>query len=292
MDAFAATMQSSDATMTAANRNRRRRRRRRQPRPSSASALSLSRRILTAAMATSPSAATAASTGAGPRSPLLRAEALFPFAARRFTKDVDVTKLSTRCDSLDYVTGPMDDADADGNGFLSKEEYVDFTDAISGGFLTAGGYDEGFTDMPLALQETYLVLSCLCELYPNQAWGGKGCCENPDAGRDDTGIRTSGTGEGERPTKQERQYLIYVCGTMSESLKFVGSELVAPPTGTPTSLVSAGRFACVAMQGGGCRCRAGGAEGTDLGGMPAGLRIPPGPGLRWLRLGALCPHES
>jgi len=217
-------------------------RRRRRPRPQQKqrSPLWLSCCMLTAAAAVSMPAAQPRSEiydsiYRGDNDGPARQTASLPWTTpRRQKKDVDVTKLSTRCEDLDYVTGPMDDADADGNGFLSKEEYVTFTDAISGGYLSDSGYDEGFTDMPLSLQETYLVLSCLCELYPNQPWGGKGCCENGDSLVDMTGIRTSGTGEGERPTKQERQYLTYVCGTMGESLEKVGAELVAPPTMTPT----------------------------------------------------------
>ena len=142
-------------------------------------------------------------------------------------------RLSTNCDDLSYITGPMHEADADGNGFLSQDEYVTFTDAISGGYLTDMGWDKyGFTGMPLSLQETYLVISCSCELFPNQPWGGEGCC----TGDSNTGIRTDGTAPGEEPDEVQELYLTYVCGTMSESLDNVGAEIVAPPTANPTGM--------------------------------------------------------
>lgn len=141
--------------------------------------------------------------------------------------------VSNNCEDLSYITGPMHEADADGNGFLSQDEYVEFTDAISGGYLTEMGWSKwGFAGMPLSLQETYLVLSCICELYPNQPWGGPGCCtSNPET---NTGIRTDGTAPGEEPDEIQEQYLTYVCGTMSDSLEKVGAEIVAPPTASPT----------------------------------------------------------
>ena len=149
------------------------------------------------------------------------------------TKDGTLTFYST-CPDLDYIIGPMNEADANNDGLLSKEEYVDFTNAVSGGYLTELGRDESFTDMPLSLQESYLVLSCVCGLFPNQEWGRDGCCEadNPDG----SGIRTVGTDPGEVPTKQELSYLAYVCGTMSFYLENAGAELVAPPTQAPTDM--------------------------------------------------------
>ena len=151
-----------------------------------------------------------------------------PFTARIDDEEVTTSAgaLYSNCDDLSYITGPMYEADADMNGFLDKEEYVEFTNTLSAGYLTIQGWDDGFTDMPLSLQETYLVLSCLCELYPNEPWGGKGCCES------DPGIRTDGTAPGEILDEEQRQYLTYVCEPMSESLEDVGA-LVVPPTRAP-----------------------------------------------------------
>ena len=131
-------------------------------------------------------------------------------------------------------------ADADGSGFLSQAEYVEFTNAISGGFLTEVGRDGSFLAMPLRLQETYLLLSCLCGLFPNQAWGGEGCCEGDSA---ESGIRTvgAGTDPGDPPpTRQERLYLKYVCGTMAQSLAAVGGELTDSLTRAPTTASEGG----------------------------------------------------
>ncbi len=140
------------------------------------------------------------------------------------------------CPDLEYITGPMYESDVDRNGFLNQEEYVQFTNEISGGYLSDMGWDDSFTDMPLSLQETYLVLSCLCELYEDQPWGGKGCCtSSAESESDNIGIRTDGTAPGETPDETQLQYLTYVCGTMSESLENVGGEIVSPSTGMPTA---------------------------------------------------------
>lgn len=140
------------------------------------------------------------------------------------------------CPDLSAVSGPLYESDTNSDGFINQEEYVQFTDAISGGLLTLNGWEGGFNDMPLSLQETYLVLSCLCELYPGQPWGGVGCCKkNAITGSTDgTGIRTDGAQPGTTPDADQRQYLTYVCGTMSESLENVGGTIVAPPPTTPT----------------------------------------------------------
>jgi hypothetical protein len=141
------------------------------------------------------------------------------------------------CPDLSAVTGPMYESDINSDGFINQAEYVLFTDAISGGFLTQNGWEDGFNDMPLALQETYLVLSCLCELYPGQPWGGVGCCQTNDitGSNDGTGIRTDGAAPGTTPNSDQLQYLTYVCGTMSESLENVGGTIVSPaPTVAPT----------------------------------------------------------
>jgi hypothetical protein len=148
-------------------------------------------------------------------------------------------KIKHKCPNLDYILGPIHNADADQNGVLNKEEYVDFADAVSGGYLTENDRADGFLDMPLALQETYLVLSCLCELYQSEPppWGGKGCCTtNYQSGSDDhIGIRTNGTAPDEELTKIQQDYFTYVCGTMSEALDGLGLELASPPpTGGPT----------------------------------------------------------
>eukprot|EP01082_Thalassiosira_pseudonana_P010778 g10422.t1 g10422 contig4:1849285-1852582(-) len=89
--------------------------------------------------------------------------------------------------------------------------------------------------MPLALQETYVVLSCLCELYQSEEWGFKGCCTvYPNSSNDHIGIRTTGAAPGESLTKNQKDYFTYVCGTMSETLDSIGVEIVAPPTSSPT----------------------------------------------------------
>ena len=140
------------------------------------------------------------------------------------------------CPDLSAVSGPLYTSDTNSDGFINQYEYVQFTDAISGGFLSENGWEGGFNDMPLALQETYLVLSCLCELYPGQSWGGVGCCKANDVSG--TGIRTDGAMPGMTPNTDQLQYLTYVCGTMSESLESVGGSIVAaspPPTTTTTT---------------------------------------------------------
>ena len=145
------------------------------------------------------------------------------------------------CPDLSAVTGPMYESDINSDGFINHDEYVLFTDAISGGFLTSNGWEDGFNDMPLALQETYLVLSCLCELYPGQPWGGVGCCQTNDitGSNDGTGIRTDGAAPGTTPNSDQLQYLTYVCGTMSESLENVGGTIVSStPTVEPTGEVT------------------------------------------------------
>lgn len=145
-------------------------------------------------------------------------------------------KTKHKCPNLDYILGPIHNADADQNGVLNKEEYVDFVDTVSGGYLTENNRADGFLDMPLALQETWLVLICLCEISP-PPWGGKGCCTtNYQSGSDDhIGIRTNGTAPDEELTQVQRVYFTYVCGTMSEALDGLGLELASPPpTGGPT----------------------------------------------------------
>ena len=162
------------------------------------------------------------------------------------SEEVELSKgtVYATCPDLNYIMGPMYEADSQPrNGFLNQNEYVEFTNTISGGYLSDMGWDEDFTDMPLSLQETYLVLSCLCELYPNQSWGGKGCCTTNRPGEFNTGIRTDGTGPGETPDEDELQYLTYVCGTMNDTLEKVGGSIVPPPptdkpTGKPTAAVS------------------------------------------------------
>lgn len=151
------------------------------------------------------------------------------------TEVVSVGTVYARCPDLSLVTGPMYDSDANKDGFINQEEYVEFTDAISGGLLAENGWDGGFNDMPLTLQETYLVLSCLCELYSGQPWGGVGCCKTNDVtgSSDGTGIRTDGTEPGTTTDADQLQYLTYVCGTMSESLENVGGTIMAPPSSTP-----------------------------------------------------------
>mmetsp|Transcript_34080 Transcript_34080/g.59899 ORF Transcript_34080/g.59899 Transcript_34080/m.59899 type:complete len:1382 (+) Transcript_34080:155-4300(+) len=219
-----------DTTMTTESRQRRRRR----PRQQRSSSLPYI--LTTAAMATLlPTAKSSADSSYS----LFSDRQQFPGTTRIgndrdvTTKDGTLTFYST-CPDLEYIIGPMNEADANNDGFLSKEEYVEFTNAVSGGYLTELGKDESFTDMPLSLQESYLVLSCVCGLFPNQEWGREGCCEtdNPDG----SGIRTVGTDPGEVPTKQELSYLAYVCGTMSFYLENAGAELVAPPTQAPTDM--------------------------------------------------------
>ena len=103
--------------------------------------------------------------------------------------------------------------------------------------------------MPLQLQETYVVLSCLCELYQSEPppWGGKGCCTNDyfGSGNSHIGIRTNGTAEDEELTKVQSDYFKYVCGTMTEALDGLGLELASPSpmdgggmTGSPVTEVS------------------------------------------------------
>eukprot|EP00571_Detonula_confervacea_P009844 CAMPEP_0172299208 /NCGR_PEP_ID=MMETSP1058-20130122/1563_1 /TAXON_ID=83371 /ORGANISM="Detonula confervacea, Strain CCMP 353" /LENGTH=1352 /DNA_ID=CAMNT_0013008569 /DNA_START=322 /DNA_END=4380 /DNA_ORIENTATION=+ len=158
-----------------------------------------------------------------------------PFTARLDGEEEVVSNGTVyyTCPDLSYITGPLNDADVDNNGYLSQEEYVQFTNAISGGYAVQEG--DGFKDMDLVLIETYWVLSCLCELFPDaEAEGnwGPGCCI--DNNEENTGIRTDGTDPTEVPSEEELQYLTYVCGTMSVSLERLGGSIVAPPTGSPT----------------------------------------------------------
>lgn len=142
--------------------------------------------------------------------------------------------VSSSCssDELDWIKTPLYESDTDGNGLLSQEEYLTFIDSASGGFVSEKRWGGSFRDLPLGLQENYVVLSCLCELYNEQDWGGSGCCEG---GPDSTGIRTEGAGPDDNPGLVEESYLTYVCGTTNESLNSVGAQIVAPPTSSPTA---------------------------------------------------------
>ena len=142
--------------------------------------------------------------------------------------------VSSSCssDELDWMKTPLYESDSDGNGLLSQEEYLTFIDSTSGGFVSEEGWGGSFSDLPLGLQENYVVLSCLCELYDQQDWGGSGCCEG---GPDSTGIRTEGAGPDEDPNIVVESYLTYVCGTTNESLNSLGAQIVAPPTSSPTT---------------------------------------------------------
>lgn len=140
--------------------------------------------------------------------------------------------VSSSCssDELDWIKAPLYESDSNGNGLLSQEEYLTFIDATSGGFVSEKGWGESFSDLPLGLQENYVVLSCLCELYDRQDWGGPGCCEGDP---DNTGIRTEGAGPNDSPNIVVESYLTYVCGTTNESLDSVGAQIVAPATSSP-----------------------------------------------------------
>ena len=153
----------------------------------------------------------------------------FPYNLRASTN----IKIKNKCPDINYILGPIHNADADGNGVLNQEEYVNFADAVSGGFLTENDRADSFLDMPLSLQETYVVLSCLCELYQSEPWGGKGCCT---AGSDDfIGIQTNGTAPDDELTNGQLDYYTYVCGTMTDALDSLGLELVSPPTMKPSN---------------------------------------------------------
>ena len=205
-----------------------------------ASASSLPR-LLTAAVAVAAASRVPAATSraGGPPRVLRLADAatpLRPVTTSAVTTPAGTTYNGCAATDLGRIMGPMAAADADGSGFLSKIEYVEFADALSGGFLTAAGRAGSFLALPLRLQETYLLLSCLCDLFPNQAWGGAGCCKEESGGAEETGIRTAGTGPGgPPPTRQERLYLKYVCGTVAQSLVAVGGEMLDLPTGAPAT---------------------------------------------------------
>eukprot|EP00986_Skeletonema_menzelii_P007419 scaffold2918_cov142-Skeletonema_menzelii.AAC.2 len=151
-----------------------------------------------------------------------------------FTRE-ETEAISAQCENLDYVTGPLYASDADGNGVLSQDEFVVFTDIVSGGWLSDMGVAGSFQDMPLVLQEANVVLTCLCELYSTQPWGQPGCCDNTAT----SGIRTHGTGPDEKPDDVQLEYLTYVCGTMSETLGRLSARLVAPPSSSPSAHPSA-----------------------------------------------------
>ncbi|KAL7520730.1 hypothetical protein ACHAWX_005440 [Stephanocyclus meneghinianus] len=145
-------------------------------------------------------------------------------------------KIKQTCPDLNYILAPLHNADADGNGVLNQEEFVVFADVVSGGYLTETNRAGSFSEIPLALQNAYLVLSCSCEFFQSEPWGGKGCCTVSGNGLNDlNGIRTNGTAPGETLTTNERRYLTNVCGTMTETLDSIGAGLVSPPpTGRPT----------------------------------------------------------
>ena len=151
-----------------------------------------------------------------------------------FARD-ETEAISAQCENLDYVTGPLYASDADGNGVLSQDEFVVFTNTVSGGWLEDMGLATRFTDMPLVLQEANVVLQCLCELYSTEDWGKPGCCDNTAT----SGIRTAGSGPDEKPDDVELEYLTYVCGTMSETLGRLNAQLVAPPSSSPSAHPSA-----------------------------------------------------
>lgn len=151
-----------------------------------------------------------------------------------FTRE-ETEAISAQCENLDYVTGPLYASDADGNGVLSQDEFVVFTDLVSGGWLSDMGVADSFQDMPLVLQEANVVLTCLCELYSTEPWGQPGCCDNTAT----SGIRTNGSGPDEKPDTVQLEYLTYVCGTMSETLGRLNAKLVAPPSAAPSDHPSA-----------------------------------------------------
>jgi len=151
-----------------------------------------------------------------------------------FTRE-ETEAISAQCENLDYVTGPLYASDADGNGVLSQDEFVVFTDLVSGGWLSDMGVADSFQDMPLVLQEANVVLTCLCELYSTEPWGQPGCCDNTAT----SGIRTNGSGPDEKPDTVQLEYLTYVCGTMSETLGRLNAKLVAPPSSAPSDHPSA-----------------------------------------------------
>lgn len=143
--------------------------------------------------------------------------------------------VSEQCPNLEWVTYPLHASDEDGNGVLSQSEFVQFTNMVSGGWLSDMGKDDNFLSMPLVLQESQVVLACLCELYPEQPWGQPGCCDNTT----DSGIRVAGAGPDDTPDEVQTQYLTYVCGTMSETLERLGAQVVAQPSSAPSGLPSA-----------------------------------------------------
>ncbi|KAL3827045.1 hypothetical protein ACHAXA_007552 [Cyclostephanos tholiformis] len=105
---------------------------------------------------------------------------------------VDVSS-SGSCPDRDYVDGVIYASDGDFNGVIDQIEYLYFADTLSDGYLSTMGWSSSFNDLPLSLRETYLVLSCLCEIYPGSSPEDVrgGCCTAGDA---DVGIRTDGTG--------------------------------------------------------------------------------------------------
>ena len=160
--------------------------------------------------------------------------ALFDAATARQAETA--TSDPSSCQDPSFVSSEMVLADVDADGYLDRSEFVAFADAVSGGYLTAMGWTT-FSDLPLGLRETFLVLSCLCELYPAEddavAVRG-GCCAGGDG---DVGMRTGG----DEPYAE--LYLSYVCGTMGQALADAGgvgivvvqTTTAAPATATPTT---------------------------------------------------------
>lgn len=247
---------TTTVTDTAAARRRHANGRRRRRRPNAASAVAAA---ATAALASFPPLSAAAS-GSGSlggdtislfndltqqqqeSNPFLSGVPFHnPDPAVYTTMEVSSGTVYASCPDLQYITGPMHESDADGNGYLNQEEYASFAQAISGGTLPDAWFTS-FRKMPIQLKETYLVLSCLCELYPDApGWGGRGCCTaSEESESDKIGIRVEGTAPGDEMDEVTEAYLTYVCGTMATTLDGVGGSLVAPPTGGPTPLPTAG----------------------------------------------------
>ncbi len=110
------------------------------------------------------------------KSPLASATDVVPDFSNQSREETEA--ITAQCDNLEYVTAPLYASDADGNGVLSQQEFVVFTDLVSGGWLSENNMAGNFQDMPLVLQEANVVLTCLCALYSTEPWGQPGCCDN------------------------------------------------------------------------------------------------------------------
>ncbi|KAL7520504.1 hypothetical protein ACHAWX_005226 [Stephanocyclus meneghinianus] len=121
----------------------------------------------------------------------------------------------------DSCFSPLWEADANGDGNVSNQEYVTFVESLSEGVW---GQME-FRELPFVLKVNFVYLSCLCEEN-----GMNNCCKV----RGDGVISTAGAGPNDIPTEAQLQYLDTVCSTTQASIDYAMKEMSPRPTASPT----------------------------------------------------------